>query len=151
VARYLLILLGGVLMASCSSPKQEDPNATLRPPTETGVTASEMAQRSQAPQDQVKTLLDMDEYPGSTVVENSRLTSASFSPDEARFELVRKTEDAPDKVVKFYEEKLEAKANGSAEKREIFGRTPKGNSVRALIEADGAGSKITLVVISFMK
>ena len=82
MTRYLLIVIGGALIASCSSPQQEDPSGALRmPPKEGQPTASDVAQRSVATQEDVKNLLDLDEYPNAATVENSRLTSEAFAPD----------------------------------------------------------------------
>lgn len=112
---------------------------------------SEAAKREQATSDEVQASLDLPEYPGASVVENVKLVSETLSPDEVRLELVRKSADAPDKVVKFYESNLGEKASGEPGHQEIFGRTQRGNFVRVHVDSDGSGSKFTLNVISYAK
>jgi len=112
---------------------------------------SETAKREQATAEEVKASLDLPEYPGATVIENVKLVSETLSPDEVRLELVRKSADAPDKVVKFFESNLGEKAGGEPGHQEIFGRTQRGNFVRVHVDSDGSGSKFTLNVISYAK
>jgi hypothetical protein len=150
VARLLLLLVGGILAVSCSSPAPQQSETLPIPPKQDGPTASEMATRSPALPEDLK-MLELEEYPGATVVENVRLSSKDFAPDEARLELVRKSPDAPEKVVKFYEEKLAQKATTSGTGQQVVGPTKSGNYVRIQIDADGTGSKYTLNIIKFVK
>lgn len=151
MAKYIWILVGGLLVASCGAPKKEE--ATLPPMMDPSKqpAVSQSAEKKAADPAEVKKLLDVEEYPGVEVVESNRLVSDSLSPDEVRFELVRRSKDAPAKVVKYYEDKLSAKATGQPGHQEIFGRTQRGNFVRVHVDAEDTGSKFTLSVISYAK
>ncbi len=120
-----------------------DPNA--------GPAISQRAEKKPADAAEIKELLDLEEYPGSEQVENNRLIDPSLAPDEARFELVRRSKDASDKVIAFFEDKLGEKAIGSAGHKEIFGRTQRGNNIKVHVDSEGEGSKYTLIVIAYRK
>jgi hypothetical protein len=150
VARFLWFVLSVCLICGCGAPKSKAPESLLPKPGD-GPMASETATKSPVPLDEIKLLLDLDEYPGAKLVENTRLSSSQFSPDEARFELARTSADAPAKVVAFYEEKLSVKVTQSKKGQEIWGRTKRGNFVRVHVNPDGKGSKFSLSVISYAK
>ncbi len=138
-------------IVGCGSPKPEEP--TLPPASNPSAqpSVSQTAERQPANAAELKDKIDLAEYPGAEQVESHRLVSANLAPDEARFELVRRTKDAPDKVVKFFEDQLGEKAFGSAGHKEIFGRTKRGNDVKALINDEDGGTKFTLIIISYAK
>jgi len=150
VARFFWVVLCIVVIWGCAEPQNKAPESLLPKPGD-GPSASESATKTPVPRDEVKLSLDLEEYPGSKIVENNKLTSSQFSPDEARFELVRTSDDAPAKVVAYYEEKLSVKANPSDKGQEIWGRTRRGNFVRVHVNPEGKGSKFSLSVISYAK
>ena len=123
--------------------------APVKPESEMSI--SQTAEKKPATQEELERAFDLAEYPGSKVVENNKLVSGSLPPDEVRFELVRQSDDPPAKVVKHYEQILEATATGSGGHQEVFGRTKRGNFVRAHFDAEGSGTKYTLSVIGFIK
>lgn len=120
-----------------------DPSA--KPP------ASQTSEKLPVSLEEVQKTLDLEEYPGSEIVANHKLANAEFSPDERRFELARKSADSPEKIVKFFEEKLAAKAATEGTHKEILGLTKRGNYVKVHIDVDGSGSKYSLTVISYSK
>lgn len=138
-------------MASCAAPKADESSLPPIANPNAGPAMSQRAEKQPADPNEIKKLLDLEEYPGAEQVENHRLVDPSLSPDEARFELVRRSKDSPDKVVAFYEEKLGQKAIGGAAHREIFGRTQRGNDVKVHVDGEGSGSKYTLIVITYRK
>lgn len=152
MARFLWFVLCISLICGCAVPEKSatQPPANLPKPSD-GPPISETAAKSPIPLDQVKLVLDLEEYPGAYLAENHKLSSKEMSPDEVRLELVRTSGDKPDKVVAYFEEKLSVKALGSDKGKEIFGRTKRGNFVRVHVNADGKGSKFTLNVISYTK
>jgi len=148
--RYIWALL--VLIAvGCGKPtvSNQGDQPVLDPNSQPPI--SETATKSQADSGEIKAAVDLDEYPGATIVDNLKLSSPSMAPDEVRFELGRKSTDAPAKVVSFYESKLSGKGAPKDGGTEVFGQTAKGNFIRVVVQADGSGSKFTLNIISYAK
>jgi hypothetical protein len=150
VAKSLWISLLALVVIGCG-PSTEQTRPQKLDPKEQQSSISQTAEKKAVSAAEVSKLVDLEEYPGAEPVENWRLISDSLSPDEARFELVRRSADAPAKVVKFYETKLGEKASGEVGHQEIFGRTPRGNFIRVHVDGEGSGSKFTVNVISYAK
>ena len=151
MARFLWFVLCVFVVWGCGAPQPAQEQSVALPKPGDGPAVSETAVKNAVSVEDVKKSLDLDEYPGAKPVETSRLSSPSFSPDEARFELTRTSEDAPAKVVAFYEEKLSVKANKKGTGQEIWGQTKRGNFVQVRVDPDGKGSKFSLSVISYIK
>jgi hypothetical protein len=150
VAKSLWISILALILLGCG-PSTEQTQPQKLDPKDQQTSLSQNAEKKAVSAEEIKSLVDLEEYPGAESVENWRLVSDSLSPDEARFELVRRSADAPAKVVKFYETKLGEKASGQVGHQEIFGRTPRGNFVRVHVDGEGSGSKYTVNVISYAK
>lgn len=148
--RVLPLLLGVLfIVAGCgNNPTNQEPT---RIDPKGGPSVEESSEKIAADASEVKAKLDLEEYPGVKVVEDMKLVSKSIAPDETRFILTRTSEDAPAKVVAFYEDKLKAKAMAKDGGQEIYGQSGRGNFVRVNIESEGTGSKITLRPICFDK
>lgn len=151
MAKTLWLLIGGILISSCGTAKKDESSLPPIADPNAGPAISQRAEKQPADPAEIKKLLDLEEYPGSEQLENNRLLDPALPPDEARFELVRRSKDAPDKVVAFFEEKLGEKAIGSAGHKEVFGRTQRGNSIKVHVDGEGDGSKYTLIVIAYKK
>ena len=152
MAKSLFWIGLAVFVVGCGSPTVA-PTAQKTPAVDPQAqpAISQTAEKAPASAAEVKKVLDLEEYPGAEVVENNKLVSSSLPPDEIRFELVRRSKDAPTKVIAFYEKALGAQASGEAGHKEVFGRTKRGNFVRAHFDAEGSGTKYSLSVISFAK
>lgn len=152
MAKLTWLLLGGVLIVGCGAPKPtgEASLPTIQDPANKPA-ISQTAEKKPVDAAAVKAVFDLDEYPGVEQVSNNQLVDGTLPPDEMRFELVRRSKDAPEKVIKFYEEKLGQKAFGSAGTKELFGRTQRGNDVKIKISPEGTGTKFSLVAISYKK
>jgi hypothetical protein len=150
VAKYAVCLLIGLLIAGCGSPKATGEVQRLDPKDQQP-NAAQSAERKAISAEEVANVLDLEEYPGAVVVENVRLVSPNFAPDEVRLELVRRSKDDSQKVVKFYEGKLGSPAGGEPSHQEVFGRTPRGSYVRVHVDSENSGSKFTIGVISYLK
>lgn len=151
MARFLWFVLGVVLISGCATPEAKSPEESVLPKPGKGPSVSETATKTSITIDEVKKTLDLAEYPGAKIVENNKLSSEQLSPDEARFELLRTSTDAPAKVIAFYEEKLQDKVSNSEGGKQIMGRTQRGNFVKVLLNPDGKGTKFSLSVISYVK
>lgn len=149
MTKFLVLVASlGLIAAGCgSNPSNEAPPA-LNP--NAGPSVSDSGQHTTADKNEIQAMVDLAEYPGAEIVENTKVVSDSIAPDESRFILVRKTKDAPDKVRAYYVKELDDKSGGKPG-TPVLGRTPKGNFVQALVEPDGGGSKITLKIISYAK
>jgi len=148
-ATRLFVLTIPLLILGCSSGPSNEPPAPLNPSA--GPSVSETSERVKADPQEIKSVLDLPEYPGATVVDDARLINPAFSPDERRYVLSRKSTDSPEKVAKFYEKELKQPAAEKEKSYEIFGQTSRGNGVRVNIEPDGTGSSFVLVVIAYLK
>jgi len=148
--RLLPLLLGTLLiLAGCGNNPANEAPTSLDP--HAGPSVEETAQKAPTDAAEIKAKLDLEEYPGAKVVEDSKLVSKSIAPDETRFLLVRTSADAPAKVTAYYQEKLKAAPMAKDGGQEIYGQSGRGNFVRVNVEPDGAGSKITLRPICFDK
>ena len=150
MAKLSVLLLLVALVAGCGSPQTTGEVPRLDPKDQRP-NAAQSAERKAIPAEEVANVLDLEEYPGAEVVENVRLVSPNFAPDEVRLELVRQSKDDYQKVVKFYEGKLGSPAGGDPGHQEVFGRTPRGSYVRVHVDSEGSGSKFTIGVISYLK
>lgn len=149
MAKFAVIVAVGLALAGCGDPQTTGEVPRLDPKDQ--ASAAQAPERKPITAEEVTKVLDLPEYPGAESVENVRLVSPSYSPDEVRLELVRRSKDAPAKVVKYYEDQLGSPAVGDPGHKEVFGRTPRGNFVRVHVDVEDTGSKFTLGVISYTK
>ena len=147
VPKFPMPLLIGLLIVGCGANSNDVPRLDPKDQTK----AAPASERKTISASDVTRILDLEEYPGAIAVENTRLVNPVFPPDEVRLELVRRSSDAPEKVLKFYEAKLGSNARGDAGHEEIFAPTKHGNMVRVHVDKEGTGSKFTIGAIVYIK
>ena len=95
---------------------------------------------------------DLPLYPGSKLdAAEAADANKMMSPDEKRFKVVLSTSDAPDKVAKFYEGKLEAQSGKKGDTFSLAGRTSTGNDVLMAIGAKDGKTQIQASVIVYKR